>query len=492
MTRRDLICGAASAAALRPVAFAADEWISLFDGTSLKGWQPNESPGTWSVKDGCLVCAGPRSHLFYTGGEFRNFELEAEIRTEPGANSGIHFHTAMQPQGWLARGFEAQINNTHLGEGNYRERKKTGSLYGVRNVYPQLVKDREWFRMNILVRGKNIQIRVNGVLVVNYTEAPVPLVAAGDGRLRVIGAGGSLALQGHDKGSQAAFRNLRVRRLPDDATAPDASAAQTDELAQKLLNLAANNYPVVDYHVHLKLGLTLEEALKRSQETGVGYGIAVNCGKGFQVENEEGARAFAESLRGAPAYAAMQGEGREWVDMFPRRAAEQFDYVFTDSMTWSDNRGKRMRLWMPNEVGVISDAEEFMETFVSRTVGILEREPIDIYVNPTFLPPPLDKDYDKLWTDERIKKVVKALKASDVALELNDRYLLPGIRVVQAAKAEGVKFTFGTNNAGPKDLRRSDYGVEMVEKCKLASTDFFTPKPRGERAIDRKGAVMKA
>ena len=68
-------------------------------------------------------------------------------------------------------------------------------------------------------------------------------------------------------------------------------------------------------------------------------------------------------------------------------------------MTWTDNRGRRMRLWIPEEVGSISDPQEFMETLVERTVGILENEPIEIYVNPTFLPdvtgqglrPPLDR-----------------------------------------------------------------------------------------------------
>ena len=30
--------------------------------------------------------------------------------------------------------------------------------------------------------------------------------------------------------------------------------------------------------------------------------------------------------------------------MFSRQAAALFDYVFTDSMTWTDNRGRRMRL----------------------------------------------------------------------------------------------------------------------------------------------------
>jgi hypothetical protein len=285
---------------------------------------------------------------------------------------------------------------------------------------------------------------------------------------------------------------VRVRPLADDAQAEGASQPQSDETARQLLLLSAHNYPVVDYHVHLKGGLTLDDLLHRSRETGIGCGVAVNCGKGFPVEDEAGARKFADSLRGKPVYAAMQAEGREWVDMFPRAAATQFDYIFTDSMTWTDNHGKRMRLWMSEEVGRINDPEEFMETLVARAVGIMEREPVDIYVNPTFLPAPLDKNYDALWTEERMRKVIRAARKSDIALELNDRYKLPHEQFVRMAKEEGLKFTFGTNNAGAADWGRSAYGIEMIRRCNLAWSDFFVPKPRGERAIDRRGDVLKA
>ena len=76
-------------------------------------------------------------------------------------------------------------------------------------------------------------------------------------------------------------------------------------------------------------------------------------------------------------------------------------------MTWTDNHGRRMRLWIPEEVGRDSPMRRSSWILlVDRTVGILEHEPIDIYANPTFLPDVIAKDYDKLWTEERMKKVV--------------------------------------------------------------------------------------
>jgi hypothetical protein len=57
-----------------------------------------------------------RSHLFYAGpvhgGDFRNFELEVELSTQPECNSGVYFHTAYLETGFPEKGFEVQVNNT--------------------------------------------------------------------------------------------------------------------------------------------------------------------------------------------------------------------------------------------------------------------------------------------------------------------------------------------------------------------------------------------
>jgi hypothetical protein len=463
----------------------------LFNGKNLDGWRPSEHKDAWSVRDGQIVADGARSHLFYTGRDFKNFELEVEALAQTACNSGVYFHTAYQESGFPIKGFEVQINNTAGGEGTYRERKKTGSLYGLRNVYKQLINDGQWFKMHVLVRGKNVQVRVDGMLVVDYTEPTPPVVPSGVETGRFLDHG-TFALQGHNPGSVARFRSIRVRPLPDDATAPEAVAPVVDATFRKLIDVGRSNFPVVDYHVHLKLGLTLEQALAKSRRDGIGYGIAVNCGKGFPIESDAGVIAFYESMKGQPCFIAMQAEGREWMQMISRKAAGLFDYIFTDSMTWTDRKGKRMRTWMANEVGVITDAQEFMDTLVERAVGILENEPIDIYVNPTFVPDQLAKDYDKLWTVARMQQVVDAAAKNHVAIELNDRYKLPGAAFVKLAKAAGCKFSFGTNNTGPNDLGRSEYGLKMIDECKLGWQDFFVPGAWWPKATERKGDLLKA
>ncbi len=72
-------------------------WISLFDGT-LNGWKTTEeNSGTFSIQDGAIMAKGPRCHLFYVGSvenaDFRDFELKVDVKTEPGSNGGVYFHT---------------------------------------------------------------------------------------------------------------------------------------------------------------------------------------------------------------------------------------------------------------------------------------------------------------------------------------------------------------------------------------------------------------
>ena len=78
-----------------------------------------------------------------------------------------------------------------------------------------------------------------------------------------------------------------------------------------------------------------------------------------------------------------------------------------------------------------------------------------------------------------------------VAIEINNRYKLPSPSFIRMAKAAGAKFTFGSNNAGPDDLGRCEYGLQMVEECRLGWQDFFVPGA-GPKAVERKPDALKA
>ena len=465
-------------------------WTPLFDGT-LKGWHAGEHAASWRIAEEHLVAAGPSSHLFYAGpvaaAQFRNFELELECLTEPGCISGLYFHSTYQPAGAPKDGLKVQIANTPAAQGSFTDRSKTGSLVGIRNIYKQFAADKEWCKLRVAVRGPNVQVRLNDMLLVDYTEPATPLPPS---LVPPLGRG-KFALECQGGVPPVRFCAIRVRPLPDDLPAPAEPRPAVDSVYRDIVEFGRANIPMVDYHVHLKGGLTLGDALAKSRQVGIEYGLAVNCGKGFPTENDEAAARYVDSMRTQPAFIAMQAEGREWMQMFTRRAVSLFDYVFTDSMTWTDDRGLRRRLWLPDEVGAIPDAQEFMEILVRRTVGILEHEPIDIYVNPSYLPEQIKHDYDRLWTEERIAKVVTAAARNQVAIELNDLRHLPSPAFVRMAKSAGCKFTMGTNNTAPKDLGRSEYGLRIIRECNLGWQDFFVPGAWWPRAFDRKGDALR-
>lgn len=482
ITRRNLIASLLSAPACLRAADDGEGWVSLFDGKTLNGWQPSENTSSWKVIDGQLAADGPRSHLFYNGpvksADFRNFELKAEFRTRPLANSGIYFHTRFQEKNWPTKGFEVQVNATAEGEGGYRERKKSGSLYGVRNVYKAFAPDDQWNEMHIAVRGKQVRIALNGLLLVDYIEPDPPVVVEKNFN-RALGSG-TFALQCHDPGSKAYYRNVRVRPLPDDAAPLNPYVPLTDENAREWMRLGAANLPVVDYHGHLK-SITLDGVLEHSRRTGIMYGLAVNCGITFPVRTDSGVRDFLAGLKNAPVFKAVQGEGREWVKLVSRETLAMCDYSFTDAMTFTDDRGKRMRLWIAPEVGEIEDRQKFMDLYVEKIVGVIADEPIDLYANPTFLPEVIASGYDELWTAERMSKVIEAAKKHDVAIEINNRYRIPNLAFVKMAKQAGAKFSFGTNNSDG-NLGRMEYCLEMVKACGLRWQDIFFPTPGRNRA----------
>jgi Domain of Unknown Function (DUF1080) len=79
-------------------------WISLFNGTSLDGWDGRSD--VWKVEDGAItgeVAAGPSSvtdttYIFWKGGEPSDFDFKVEIKTDsPFVNSGIVYRGFVQP-----------------------------------------------------------------------------------------------------------------------------------------------------------------------------------------------------------------------------------------------------------------------------------------------------------------------------------------------------------------------------------------------------------
>jgi len=430
----------------------------------MRQWKPL-GEAVYSVNDGVLTLES--GTLIYRGSDasegFADFEMSGFAKTAPNATAGIWFHSSPDK-----RGYEVLFHN-----GPLDHTRKTGSLSAVRNLYKSMANDEEWFPFRIIVRNKTISVQINGRDVVCYTEPKVPYRIS-EYSNRILGKGDFL-LTGYQ--GKVDFKDVTLIHLPT-VDADDASVA-VDEQTDPIIRLQQRNFPVIDYHVHLK-GFTMEYAHAVSMNYGINYGIAPNCGIGFPITDDAGVRNYVDSTKHLPFYFGMQGEGREWPTTFSTESRHLFDYVFTDAMTFTDHKGRRTRIWIQNETFIDIPVEQYMDLIVDRTLTVLQTEPIDIYVNPMVLPPAMQDDFDRLWTKERYEKVIKALKDNNIALEINASRNTPNFEIIRAAKAAGIKFTFGTNNAN-RNIGKLEYCIEAIEACGLTESDLWFP-------VDRKGS----
>ncbi len=191
MRNSALLLAALGCALLLPA--ADDGWISMFDGKTLNGWKANNSPESWSVRDGAIVGDGEASHLFWMVRECQNCEFKADVNISDGGNSGMYFRTAFGPG--FPRGYESQVNSTH------KDPIKTGSLYRFKDIYEQLVPPDTWYNQHIIAQGNHIIVKVNGKTVVDYVDEKNTYT------------NGYLALQQHNKGSVVMFKDLMYKPL---------------------------------------------------------------------------------------------------------------------------------------------------------------------------------------------------------------------------------------------------------------------------------------
>ena len=106
----------------------------------------------------------------------------------------MYFRAEFGGPGWPT-GYEAQVNSTHS------DWRRTGSLWGIKDVKEQLIPPNTWWHQHIIVRGNHIIIKVNDKVVVDYTDE--------ENRY----TDGYLALQQHDPAGVVKYKNLMMRPL---------------------------------------------------------------------------------------------------------------------------------------------------------------------------------------------------------------------------------------------------------------------------------------
>jgi len=164
-------------------------WISLFDGSTLFGWQMTGDVD-WHVENDSLVATQGDVGFLYTTTTFSNYKLQLEFRCPPNTNSGVFLHMPRKPLDPTADCYEVNVappDNPF----------PTGSLVG-RVQQRATIAEGDWNSMTIRVLGNQIRVVVNDQNPLTYTD-PHPLDR------------GHIGLQ-HNQG-RIEFRNIRLQPL---------------------------------------------------------------------------------------------------------------------------------------------------------------------------------------------------------------------------------------------------------------------------------------
>ena len=186
----------------------------IFDGRTLHGWVTRggryDGKARWTVEDGAITGREGENHaggLLYTARVYKNFEIELDAFITYPFDSGIFVRMRKDRKG-------AQVTL------DYRPKGEIGGIYSEgwlhRNPTAKAAWKKDgWNRFRVRCAGEPMHLTVwmNGALITDYR------VPEGSGDFA---PDGLIGLQVHGSrndppGSKAMFRNLRLRRLPDDA-----------------------------------------------------------------------------------------------------------------------------------------------------------------------------------------------------------------------------------------------------------------------------------
>jgi hypothetical protein len=136
------------------------EPVTLFNGTSLEGWQPiGRRESEWSAVDGILRNAKSGANLVSTQ-KFDDFKLHLEFRVPTGANSGVYLRGRSELQVDDAAGREPSSH--HL-----------GGLYGFIAPSENVARAAgEWQSMDVTLVGRMLTFVLNGTTVICNQEIP--------------------------------------------------------------------------------------------------------------------------------------------------------------------------------------------------------------------------------------------------------------------------------------------------------------------------------
>ena len=194
---------------------AEKDFISLFDGNSLKGWTlvKGHGPG-YVARNGILVCPAEGGGNLFTEKEYANFILRFEFKTEPGGNNGVGIRAPIEGDA-AYQGMEIQIldDQHERYKGKIKSEQHHGSIYDVIPARTGFLKPAgEWNQEEILAENNRIRVTLNGVIIIDANLSTVREKSVLEKHPGLRRKAGHIGFLGH--GSLVEFRNIRIKTLP--------------------------------------------------------------------------------------------------------------------------------------------------------------------------------------------------------------------------------------------------------------------------------------
>lgn len=163
---------------LLALSIAHAEPVPLFDGKTFTGWE-GDTGTVWRIEDGALVAGSlekkqEKNNFLATEKKYGDFELTLKWKlegTEGFVNGGVQFRTVRIPDHHEVSGYQADLGKGYDGALYDESRRKKMLAQPTPEVLAEAQKPLgEWNDYRIRAEGKRIQIWLNGVQTVDYTE----------------------------------------------------------------------------------------------------------------------------------------------------------------------------------------------------------------------------------------------------------------------------------------------------------------------------------
>jgi hypothetical protein len=185
--------------------------VAIFDGKTFDGWE-GETTKTWRIEDGAFVGGSltekvPHNEFLATKKSYANFELRLKFKlvgAEGFINGGVQFRSQRIPNHYEMIGYQADEGDGYYGSLYDESRRKKTLVSPDKDLIEKALKKGDWNDYRIRCEGRHIQLWVNGVQTVDYTEPD-----------ESIEQNGLIAVQIHGNGkAEAWYKDIVIEELP--------------------------------------------------------------------------------------------------------------------------------------------------------------------------------------------------------------------------------------------------------------------------------------